>query len=332
MRTARRLPAVLLGAALALTACGTDGADTDGEPQDDAADLACAPPEPDPDRPEAGDGTFPITIDDDADGLELETEPERIVSLSPTHTEMLFAIDAGDQVEAVDEYSYYPEEAPVTDLSGYEPSVEAITEYDPDLVVLGSEHIDIADQLDSVDVPAVVLSAAEDLEDTYAQLRLLGDATGQAEAADAEADRVESEITSTVEEVCAEVGDTEPLSVYHELDDNLYSATSETFIGQVYSMFGLVNIADQADDDSGGGYPQLSAEYVVEEDADLIFLVYENENAIEELEQRPAFDTVTAVTDDAVYPLDPDISSRWGPRVVELTEAVGDAVREQAGA
>lgn len=332
MRTARRLPAVLLGAALVLTACGTDESATDDEPQGEAADLACAPPEPDPDRPEVGDGTFPVTVEDDDGGLEVESEPERIVSLSPTHTEMLFAIEAGDQVEAVDEYSYYPEEAPVTDLSGYEPSVEAITEYDPDLVILGSEHVDLAAQLDSVDVPALVLNAAEDLEDTYAQLRLLGDATGQTETADAEADRVESEITSTVEEVCAETGDAEPLSVYHELDDSLYSASSETFVGQIYSMFGLANIADEADDGSAGGYPQLSAEYVVEEDAGLIFLAYGDENAVDELEQRPAFDTVTAVSEDAVHTLDPDISSRWGPRVVELTEAVGDAVREQAGA
>lgn len=332
MRTARRLPAVLLGAALLLTACGTDGAGTDDESRDEAADLACAPPEPDPDRPEVGDGTFPVTLEDDDGGLEVESEPERIVSLSPTHTEMLFAIDAGDQVEAVDEYSYYPEEAPVTDLSGYEPSVEAITEYDPDLVVLGSEHVDLAAQLDTVDVPALVLNAAEDLEGTYAQLRLLGDATGQTEGADTEADRVESEITSTVEEVCAEVDDTESLSVYHELDDSLYSVTSETFIGQIYSMFGLTNIADDADDGSAAGYPQLSAEYVVEEDADLIFLAYGDENAVEELEQRPAFDTVTAVADGAVHRLDTDVSSRWGSRVVELTEDVGDAVREQAGA
>lgn len=328
MRTARRLPAALLGAALVLTACGTDAPATDDETQDGAA-AECAPPETDPDRPGVGDGTFPATIEDDADGLELEKRPERIVSLSPTHTEMLFAIDAGDQVEAVDEYSYYPDEAPVTDLSGYEPNVEAITEYDPDLVVVGSDNADLADQLGSVDVPALVLDAAQDLEGTYAQLRLLGDATGQTEAADAEADRVETEIATTVEEVCAEVGDAEPMSVYHELDDSMYAATSETFIGQIYSLFGLVNIADEADDGSAGGYPQVSAEYVVEEDPDLIFLAYGDEGAVDEIAERPAFDAVTAVADDSVELLDPDVSSRWSSRVVDLTEAVGDAVREQ---
>ncbi|MBE3000076.1 ABC transporter substrate-binding protein [Nocardiopsis sp. HNM0947] len=328
MRTARRLPAALLGAALVLTACGNDDPATDDETQDGAA-AECAPPEADPDRPGVGDGTFPAAIDDDADGVEIEDEPERIVSLSPTHTEMLFAIDAGDQVEAVDEYSYYPEEAPVTDLSGYEPNVEAITEYDPDLVVVGSDNADLAGQLDSVDVPTLVLDAAQDLEGTYAQLRLLGDATGQTEAADTEADRVETEIAATVEEVCAEVGDAEPLSVYHELDDSMYAATSETFIGQIYSLFGLVNIADEADDGSAAGYPQVSAEYVVEEDPDLIFLAYGDEDTVQEIAERPAFDAVTAVADDSVELLDPDISSRWSSRVVDLTESIGDAVREQ---
>ncbi|WP_116243805.1 ABC transporter substrate-binding protein [Nocardiopsis sp. FIRDI 009] len=313
MRIARRLPLALLGAALALTACGGPASETD---QDSAP---------------ADDGAFPVTLTDALGEVTLEEAPERIVSLSPSHTEMLFAIGAGDLVEAADEYSDYPPEAPTTDLSGFTPSVEAIVEYDPDLVILARSAEDTVPQLEAVDVPVLTMDAATDMADVYDQIRLLGDATGMSEEADAEADRVETEFNEVVENVRAEVGETD-LTFYQELDDTLYSATSDTFVGQIYSSFGLVNIADEADDGTSGGYPQLSQEFVVEQNPDLIFLSYGGADAVSAVAERPAFDTVTAVRNDAVIQLDEDIASRWGPRVVDFAEAVGAAVIENAGA
>lgn len=332
MRTARHLSPALLGAVLALTACGAqDGGGTETEPTAQEAASTCGVPEPDPNRPTVGDGTFPVTVTDATGEVTIEEEPQRIISLSPSHTEMLFAIGAGDQVEAADEYSNYPEEAPTTSLSGFEPSVEAITEYDPDLVLLARSAEATAEQLDAVGIPSLVVDAAAELEDTYAQIRMLGDVTGNTEEADTEADRVESEFTEIVENVCEET-DGGGLSFYQELDETSYSATSDTFVGQVYEAFGLVNIADAADTDgSAGGYPQLSQEYVVEQNPDLIFLSYGNESTVTQVAERPAFDTITAVQNDAVYLLDADIASRWGPRVVEFAELVGQAVTENAG-
>ncbi|MFE3460377.1 ABC transporter substrate-binding protein [Nocardiopsis aegyptia] len=305
------LPAALLGVTLALTACGSP--DSASEP-----------------APETGsDGAFPVTVDDALGEVTIEAEPERIVSLSPTATEMLFAIGAGDQVEAADEYSNFPEDAPTTDLSGFTPNVEAIVEYDPDLVLLARSSEDTAPQLEDVGVPVVVLDDAATLDDAYAQMRMLGEATGHAESADAEAERVRTEFEAVVESVREDVGEVD-LTFYQELDDSLYSATSGTFVGQIYQAFGLENIADAAEG-ADSGYPQLSPEYVVDENPDLIFLSYGDEETLASVGERPAFDTVTAVEEDAVYLLDADISSRWGPRVVDFAELVGDAVRESAG-
>ena len=138
------------------------------------------------------------------------------------------------------------------------------------------------------------------------------------------------EINEIVDNVCAE-SDGGGLSFYHELDDTLFAVTSETFAGQIYTAFGLENIADAADDGTAAGYPQLSTEYVVEEDADLIFLAYGDEATTEAVAERPAFDTVTAVQNDAVYLLDADTASRWGPRVADFAQDIGDAVLEQVG-
>ncbi|MBR8745355.1 ABC transporter substrate-binding protein [Nocardiopsis sp. MG754419] len=326
MRIACRLPVALLGATLALTACGTDTSAPEDTEATDTASAHCGAPEPAADRAEIGDGTFPVTVTDAVGEVTLDAAPERIVSLSPSNTETLFAIGAGDRVEAADEYSDHPEEAPTTDLSGFTPSVEAISEYDPDLVILSDSAIESADQLAAVDIPTIVLGGAADLEGVYAQIRTLGEVTGNTEEADAEAERVETEVNAVVEETCAELGDTE-LRFYQELDETLYSATSRTFVGQIYDAFGLVNIADQAADEESGDYPQLSAELVVEENPDLIFLSYGDESAVEAVAERPAFDTVTAVQNDAVHLLDADIASRWGPRVVDFAASVGEAVR-----
>nr|WP_221308711.1 ABC transporter substrate-binding protein [Nocardiopsis mwathae] len=307
------MSAALLPAALVLTAAcgGPDTADGAG----------------------AGDsgGAFPVTVDDARGEVTIDEAPQRIVSLSPSTTEMLFAIGAGDQVAAADEYSDYPEEAPTTDLSGFTPSVEAISEEDPDLVILAGSAEDAAEQLDKLGIPVLVLDAATTLDDTYDQIRLLGEVTGEAESADAEADRVESEITGIVDETKEKLGDTD-LSYYHEVDDTMYSATSDTFIGQIYNEFGLTNIADEADDAaSSGGYPQLSPEFIVEADPDLIFLAYGGADAVEDVAERPAFDKVSAVQDDDIVQLDEDISSRWGPRVVDLAQEVSDAVLAASG-
>jgi iron complex transport system substrate-binding protein len=304
------LPAALLGVALALSACGSPDTGSGSAPEAES------------------DGAFPVTVEDALGEVTIEEAPERIVSLSPTATEMLFAIGAGDQVEAADEYSNHPEEAPTTELSGFTPNVEAIVEYDPDLVLLARSSEDTAPQLEDVGVPVVVLDDAATLDDAYAQFRLLGEVTGNAEAADAEAERVETELDAVVESVREDVGEVD-LTFYQELDDSLYSATSGTFVGQIYEAFGLVNIADAADG-AESGYPQLSPEYVVDENPDMIFLSYGDEETLASVGDRPAFDTVTAVQEDAVYLLDADIASRWGPRVVDFAELVGDAVRDNA--
>src|SRR5690606_32442514 len=121
------------------------------------------------------------------------------------------------------------------------------------------------------------------------------------------------------------------LTYYHEVDETPYSITSKTFIGQIYGLFGLRNIADEAPD-AAGGYPKLSTEFVAKADPDLIFLADTKccgQNA-ETLAKRPGWSGLSAVKNGRVIELDDDIASRWGPRVVEFAQLVSDAV-QQAG-
>jgi iron complex transport system substrate-binding protein len=275
--------------------------------------------------PAAAAAAFPVTIEAGGGSVTIEQRPTAIVSLSPTATEMLFAIGAGDQVEAVDDQSDFPAGVPTTDLSGFEPNIEAIVSYEPDLVVLAGDAGGVVKGLGKLGVPVLVQPAASTIDDTYEQLVQLGEATGNIQ----EAETIVELMRTDVEEILASAPDGEGMSVYHELDDTYYSVTSDTFIGEVYAMFGVDNIADEAKG-AGSGYPQLSSEYIVDADPSLIVLA-DGEccgQSPETVAERPGWAGLTAVKNGGVIAIDDDVASRWGPRVVDFMRAVADGLRE----
>jgi iron complex transport system substrate-binding protein len=267
---------------------------------------------------------FPVTIETATGLVTISGQPGSIISLSATATEMLFAIGAGDQVVAVDEFSDFPAEAPTTDLSGFTPNVEAIASYAPDLVVLSFDPEGLVASLASLDIPVIQHGAAVTIDDTYTQVEQLGVATGHV----AEAVGLVAEMQTAIDELVTTLpSSAQGLTYYHELDDTLFSVTSTTFIGQLYSLLGLVNIADGSDPD-GFGYPQLSAEVIIEADPDFIFLADticcgQNQATVA---ARPGWETLQAVVGGRVIELDDAVASRWGPRVVDFFEIVAGAL------
>ena len=269
---------------------------------------------------------FPVTVD----GVVIEEKPEAIVSLTPTATETLFAIGAGDQVTAVDMNSDHPPEAPVTDLSGFQPNLEAIAAYQPDLVIISWDPGELEAGLDALGIPVLVQPAVASLDEAYQQMRRLGEAAGRRAEAEALAASLQEETAGLVEEH-GEAG--RGLTYYHEVDNTYYSAASGTFIGGVYALFGLENIADAADAD-GSGYPQLSPEYILDSDPDLIFFgcALWCGTTPENIAERPGWSGLTAVEGGALIEVDDDISSRWGPRLIEFVRLIGEALAARAAA
>jgi iron complex transport system substrate-binding protein len=276
--------------------------------------------------------SFPLSVKAANGEVRIGKRPDRIVSLSPTATEMLFAIGAGDQVVAVDDNSNYPPQAPMTELSAYQPNVEAVAKYSPDLVVI-SDDLGIVKSLGKLSIPVMLEPAAKNLDDTYAQIEQLGAATGHV----ADAVRLVASMKSEIQHLVASAPDFDhPLIYYHELDQTYYTATSSTFIGQIYGLLGLRNIADEAKG-AASGYPQLSAEYIIKADPDVIFLADTKccGQSAATVAKRPGWDQIAAVKDGAVVSLDDDVASRWGPRVVDLLLVVEQALsrlHERVGA
>jgi iron complex transport system substrate-binding protein len=308
-----RVPALALAMVLVTAGCAGSGAATTTIATGTAAAVETA--------------SFPYTVDSGGVRTTVGSPPAAIVSLSPTSTEMLFAIGAGPQVVAVDEYSYHPPEAPVTDLSGFTPNLEAIAGYEPDLVVVSDDIDGIASALDEVGIPVLVLPTATVVDDAYRQIRILGAATGQVATAERLAADMQAEIDALV---TGAAGSADGLTYYHELGSDgggsFYSVTSATFVGEVFGAFGLENVADPADVD-GFGYPILSVEFIIDADPDLIFYTSCCGDTPDSISARPGWDSIAAVRSGAVFQLDDDLASRWGPRLVEFFRIVADALR-----
>src|SRR5919201_85538 len=174
---------------------------------------------------------FPVTVTAANGKVTLRHKPQRIVSLSSTATEDLFAVGAGRQVVAVDQFSDYPKRAPRPKLSAVTPNVEAIAGYRPDLVVVSSDTNNVVRALGKLHVPVLVNPPAKSLPGAYAQVRQLGVATGHRAAAAKLAAKLRKRVAALVASVPTR---TKGLSVYHELSPDHFSATSSTFIGSIY--------------------------------------------------------------------------------------------------
>lgn len=322
---------VLLALSLMVVACGSGSVDStvasgSGDTSTTDAPTTSLPPTTSTTTtsPSTGGAGFPVTVDTAAGPVTIDDRPQAIVSISPTSTEVLFAIGAGSQVIAVDDQSNFPADAPVTDLTGFSSSAESIAAFDPDLVFLSFDPGDLVSGLKALGIPVVVHGAAASLDDAYEQIQQAGVLTGNEDSALMLIGDIRDQIDSLASQLPLRE---EPLTYYHELDNTYYSLTSSTFVGEIYDHFGLVNIADPADAD-GFGYPQLSEEFIIEQDPDLIFLADTKccgQNA-KTVAARPGWEQLTAVQTGRVVELDDDIASRWGPRVSVLLAEISAAI------
>ena len=248
--------------------------------------------------------------------------PSRIISLSPSATEILFGIGAGPQVIAVDDNSDYPSNAPFSKLSSFTPNVEAIAAYRPDLVVLQSSATNAAtiqSDLQKLKINVFLEVTPSNINDAYAEFLALGKVTGHPSRAKA----LVTTMKSRIAEILAKARKKSAVTIFHELDNTLYSADSTTFIGQIYSDFNFSNIADGT---NAGGYPQLTSESVIKANPKVIFLddgPYGESAAT--VAARPGWSTISAVKNKHVVVLPLDIADRWGPRLVDFYQFVAQA-------
>ncbi len=335
MKAPLSLAAVTITAAVSATAlagCGSTTSSATSPATSSATSTAASSPAAS--APAAAAAAFPVTIKTASGAVTIKAAPTRIVSLSPTSTEDLYAVGAGKQVVAVDADSNYPPGVPKTSLSGLTPNIEAIARYNPSLVVAYQNVGGLVSGLTKLGIPVLIEPAVSTLDGAYGQIEQLGQATGHAAQARSVVASMKEQIAADIKKAGAGHKD---LTYYWELSANpYYSAASSTFIGQIAGLFGLKNVADAADKASDGGYPELSEEYIVTARPQIIFLA-DNEptdggQTPAVVAKRPGWSVVPAVKNHEVIPLNDDIASRWGPRLPQLVAQIAQAVENASSA
>lgn len=274
------------------------------------------------------DADYPVTFESATGPVTLHHAPMRIVSLSPTATQILFAIGAGKQVVAADDDSTLPANAPRTSLSGYSPNVEAIAHYRPQLVVISYNPNGLAAALGKLGIPVLDQDAANTLHGTYGQISELGSITGHRGSAQ----NVIAKMRAQISAIAAKAPHfSPPLTYYYELDQTFYTVTSKTFVGSLMSLLDLRNIADAAPG-AASGYPQLSDEFVVKANPKVIILadtICCGQSATT-VAGRPGWKSIAAVRTGGVVAVNDSVASQWGPNVVTLERNVETALARLA--
>jgi iron complex transport system substrate-binding protein len=270
---------------------------------------------------------YPLNIVSAGFATKLQAKPVRIISLSPSATEILFAIKAGPQVLAVDDNSNYPLEVPRSALSGFSPNLEAIVALKPDFVILNKDSTKsdaIHKSLTNLGIPVMMEAAARNLNDVYSEIALIGRVVDR----QASSTKLISSMKKRIKTVVKSSKKVKSQRIFHELDNTLYTATSKTFIGTVYRDLGLINVADAASGADSSGYPQLSAEFLIQSNPEIIFLAdaQYGENA-STVKARSGWQSIDAVKRGRIIELPADIPSRWGPRIVDFYELVAKAIK-----
>jgi iron complex transport system substrate-binding protein len=281
---------------------------------------------------------LPLFAVSSANAASVKGPPQCIVSLSPTATDTLFAIGAGQQVQAVDKDATFPVKGlPSRKINALNPSVESVIgickktpthrSTKPDLVIISYDANQIKEKLTALGVKVIEQDAATSVAGALSQIKQLGALSGHGAAAT----RLAVSINRTINADIASIKPhpTKVINVYYELDPTFYSLTSGTFVGSLLKSLGIVNIADPQSTSADAGYPQLSSEYIVSANPQLVLLadtVCCHVTAAV-VAARPGFSTVSAVVHHHVINLNDSIASQWGPHLGVLMNQLTAAVK-----
>jgi iron complex transport system substrate-binding protein len=274
-------------------------------------------------------------VDDQGYVLILTSIPEKIVSLAPSNTEILFAVGAGENVVGVTNYCNYPynftawiEAGNMTSVGGYwNPSVEAIIALDPDLVVASTGSEQAAETLRSVGYNVLTLDPTN-INEVFQDIVLVGRATGKSVEAKNLIVSLKQNVDNLVNTV--KTADTRP-KVYHEIwYDPLMSAGPGTWIDEVIRLAGGQNIFENATSE----WPMVSSEAIIQQNPDRIVFPHQHGSTLfwgsfEDVKARPGWEAINAVQNDDLYVVNADVISRAGPRIVEALEIYAEIIHPE---
>ncbi|MGI8351221.1 ABC transporter substrate-binding protein [Niallia circulans] len=274
--------------------------------------------------------SFPVTIKDGLDQeVVIEEKPEKIVSLMPSNTEIVFALGLGKELVGVSDFDNYPKEATEKEkVGGMDFNVEKIISLNPDVVLAhaSSAHnsTEGLQQIRDAGIDVVVVNDATSFEDVYKSMVMIGQATGtEKEANKLVADMKEK--LGAIKEKAVAISDSDKKAVYIEVnaEPNLFTTGKKTFMQEMLDTIRANNIISEE------GWIQVDQEAVIGANPDVIITTYgaySEKSPLEQISSRKGWEKINAVKEKQIIDVDSDMVTRSGPRLVEGVEAVAKAV------
>lgn len=276
----------------------------------------CSKAQPVP--PPATSTTFPITVSDDTGrSLTIDKKPEKIVSLAPSNTEILYALGLGGKVVGNTEYCDYPEEAKdVEKVGGFsDPNIEKIVSLEPDLVLGTTMHEKHVADMEKLGLKVVLINATN-IDGVMKDVELVGQITGQTQEAETVVSDMQEKV-SGVQTALKDLADDKKVKVFYLMwDDPITTVGSNTLISDVLITAGGVNVAADAEQD----YPNYSLEVLVTKNPDAIVYTKMGSGTglnPDTIKSKSGWEAISAVKNDRIYSIDDNLMSRPGPRIVD---------------
>lgn len=271
---------------------------------------------------------FPVTLTD-AIGEEvvIDEEPDAIVSMVPSNTEIAYELGLGDKMVGLSDYDNYPEETvEVEKIGGQEFNVEKIISLQPDVVLAHESGLGVGDaglqQLRDAGLSVFVVNSAASFEEVYETMATIGQATGAVEEAENMISEMKEEVAA-IEERAATIE--EPKTVFIEIagPPDIFTAGSGTFMDEMLSTINAENVAGELE-----GWANVDPEVIVEKNPDVILTTYGYyvPDAVDQVLSRSGFGEMTAIKEEAVYDVESDLVNRSGPRLAEGLLEMAEAV------
>jgi iron complex transport system substrate-binding protein len=299
------------------------------------AALAACGEQKDPVKGEANSSTeqkgeekaFPVTIKDALDNdVTIEEKPEKIVSLIPSNTEVAFALGLGENVVGVSDFDNYPEEATTKEkIGGMEINIEKIISLQPNLVLAHASAMNGTEglqQLRDAGLTVLVINDAQNFEQVYDSIAMIGKATGENKKADELIEGMQDHLA----EIKAKAGEIkEKKKVFVEVSPapEVFTTGKNTFMDEMISLINAENIANDQE-----GWIKMDQEVLIDRNPDVIITTYGfyTENAVEQVLSRQGWENVNAIKSKQVIDVDSDRVTRSGPRIVEGVEDLAKAI------
>jgi iron complex transport system substrate-binding protein len=273
---------------------------------------------------------FPVTVKDAlGDDVVIEEKPENIISLIPSNTEIVYALENGDAIVGVTDFDNYPEEAMAKEkIGGIEFNIEKMISLKPDLIFAHESTADGAaaglQQLRDAGIDVVVVNDAQTFDGVYTSIEMIGEAIGESEKAAELVNDMKNRFAELKKQAEAIKADQQK-TVFVEVSPapEIYAAGKNTFIDEMLTLIGAKNAIGDME-----GWPKVDQEAIVERNPDVVVTTYGyySEKPVEQVIGRPGWNQVKAVKDQQVFDVHSDLVTRSGPRLAEGAEELAKAI------